>query len=83
MGSGAFGDAWRRQAPEAAKQRAVADRGDEPGLERRDRAERGAALGQPEFGAAVGFAADAHDCIMVRIQTDLPDTDPMQCGKLW
>jgi hypothetical protein len=24
--------------------------------------------------AARSFAADAHDCIMVRIQTDLPDT---------
>jgi hypothetical protein len=34
--------------------------------------------------AARSFAADAHDCIMVRIQTDLPHTDPMQWGgKLW
>ena len=34
--------------------------------------------------AARSFAADAHDCIMVRIQTDLPYTDPMQwAAKLW
>jgi hypothetical protein len=34
--------------------------------------------------AARSFAADAHDCIMVRIRTDLPNTDPMQrAAKLW
>ena len=27
-----------------------------------------------ENGARRSFAADAHDCIMVRIQTDLPHT---------
>ena len=31
--------------------------------------------------AARSFAADAHDCIMVRIRTDLPHTDPMQAGR--
>src|ERR1700739_3561611 len=28
--------------------------------------------------AARSFAADAHDCIMVRTSTNLPNTDPMQ-----
>ena len=50
---GAPGDARRRQAPQPAKQRAVADRrGLEPGLKCRDRAQRGASLREPEFGAA-------------------------------
>ena len=53
FGSGAFRDARWRQPPQAAEQRAVADcRSGEPRVERLDRAERGAALGQPEFGAA-------------------------------
>src|SRR5262249_47930897 len=30
--------------------------------------------------AARSFAADAHDCIVVRTSTNLPDTDPMQWG---
>ena len=34
--------------------------------------------------AARSFAADAHDCIMVRTSTNLPNTDPMQwAAKLW
>jgi len=28
--------------------------------------------------AAWSFAVDAHDCIMVRTSTSLPNTDPMQ-----
>ena len=48
--------------------------------------ENGPAARSFPTGQARGLKAhaDAHDCIMVRIRTDLPNTDPMQWGgKLW